>query len=65
VVRLFAGEGVPVVDLADHFEGRDPDELVLSSEDHHPNVRTHAEIAGLIYDAMNAAGLLGPGAASP
>jgi len=57
VARLFEAEGVPVVDLALRFERRDPDDLVLSSEDHHPNVRTHAEIAGLIYDAMQSAGI--------
>ena len=48
VVRWFQEQGVTVLDLGTHFQGRPPEELVVNPFDAHPNVATSAEVASLL-----------------
>jgi len=69
VAAVFRGEGAEVVDLAERFAGRAPEDLVVSAQDAHPNAVVHAEVADLVLRRLSARGLagsavaLGPGEA--
>lgn len=52
LARLMRTLDVPVIDLADHFAGRRPEEMMASSMDGHPNRQLHKEAAELLYDQL-------------
>lgn len=48
IVSWFKERGVPVLDLAERFQGRPVEELVVNPFDAHPNLEVSAEVAGLL-----------------
>jgi hypothetical protein len=52
VVRVLREQQVETLDLARHFEGRDPADLVVNPMDAHPNERIHREVARLIHERL-------------
>ncbi|MBW2386971.1 MAG: SGNH/GDSL hydrolase family protein [Deltaproteobacteria bacterium] len=52
VADLMRTADVPVIDLADHFAGREPAELMASSMDGHPSRGLHEEVAELLYERL-------------
>lgn len=57
VASVFAGQGIPVVDLLPTIEGKDAGDLVVNSHDPHPNEAAHRLFADAIWRAFYAAGL--------
>lgn len=52
VAALFERHHVPVVDLLPTVRGHDPDELVVSRADHHPNERANALFAEAVWKSF-------------
>jgi hypothetical protein len=48
IVSWFRERGVPVLDLAERFQDRPAEELVVNAFDAHPNLEVSAEVAGLL-----------------
>lgn len=48
IVSWFREREVPVLDLAERFQGRPVEELVVNAFDAHPNLAVSAEVAGLL-----------------
>ncbi len=48
IVSWFRERDVPVLDLAERFQGRPAEELVVNPFDAHPNLEVSAEVAGLL-----------------
>ncbi|MHC4454737.1 MAG: hypothetical protein ACYSWS_08590, partial [Planctomycetota bacterium] len=42
-----------VFDLSKYFEKRDPNELIVNPMDGHPNRKTNAEVAQLLYESLS------------
>jgi hypothetical protein len=57
VATVFRDEGAEVVDLAERFTGRPPQDLVVSALDAHPNAAVHAEVGELVLRRLAARGL--------
>ena len=53
VAHFLRNSGVKVLDLTPHLQSHKPQELMVNSMDGHPNERTHAEVAELLYEAMS------------
>jgi hypothetical protein len=63
VAAVLRSEGAEVLDLGAQFAGRAPKELIVNSQDAHPNAAVHAEIADLILGRLRALGIAGPAVA--
>lgn len=55
---LARGAGLPVLDLADAYAGRDEDSLRVAPWDRHPNPEAHRLLAAAIADGLSRAGLV-------
>lgn len=53
VISVFQECNVPTLDLAQHLRGRPASELIVSNYDTHPNVKTHHEVAGILFRFLN------------
>ncbi len=55
VAGFFRSQGVKVLDLTDHLDGRPYQDLVVNELDFHPNVAVHSEIAELLAAEIESA----------
>jgi len=53
---FFVAAGFPVLNLADVFAGRSPQDIVVGTYDGHPNPAAHREVADLLFERYFAQG---------
>lgn len=53
VRRFLEAQGVPVLDLSDHFRGQDHRTLINNPLDEHPNVAAQAAVAALVAEWLS------------
>ena len=53
VVEVLRESGIPVVNLADHLEGRDPSTLIVNALNPHPNESLHRDVADLLIPILS------------
>lgn len=60
VVSFFRSRGIPTLDLAAAYAGRDRASLVVSALDVHPNEAVHADVAARVLEALRSEGWIAP-----